>query len=317
MSGLRVINPGVRSTIQDSGRRGYRKHGLAAGGALDIHSYSWANKLLDNPANSACVEILLGGFEAEADADMIIAVAGAATSIRVNGNPADGWQTVQLHKGDTIAVDPARSGRITYLATPGGFDTATWFGSRSVVVREQIEGIKAIQKGYTLSPADTIAKYKPRRVPVRFHGNYSDRLTLRLMPAAQHSLFHRDDLLKLTTSTYQVSNQSDRMGFRLEGPALERVPPGIISEGIAMGSVQVPGDGKPIVLLNDCQTIGGYPKPGTIGALDAGRLAQRLPGQELEFCFADVADIQNERVVFHRFFSETRWHADGSNLIWL
>lgn len=316
MSGLRVINPGVRSTIQDCGRRGYRKHGLAAGGALDIHSYSWANKLLDNPANCACVEILLGGFEAEIETDMIIAVAGAATHIRVNGNPAGGWQTVPLHKGDTIAVDPARTGRITYLATPGGFDTTIWFDSRSVVVREGIEGIEAIQKGDILSPLGTIAQYTPRRVPMRFRGNYSDRLTLRLMPAAQHSLFHRDDLLKLTTSTYQVSNQSDRMGFRLEGPALARVPPGITSEGIAMGSVQVPGDGKPIVLLNDCQTIGGYPKPGAIGALDAGRLAQRLPGQSLEFCFVDIADIQNERVIFHRFFSETRWDTDGTSLRW-
>lgn len=316
MSGLRVINPGARSTIQDSGRRGYRRHGLSAGGALDIHSYSWANKLLDNPANSACVEILLGGFQAEAEIDMVIAVAGAATSIRVNGSPVDDWQTVQLHKGDTIAVDPAHSGRITYLATPGGFDTATWFGSRSVVVREQIEGIEAIQKGNILSPANTIAEYKPRQVPERFRGHYSDRLTLRLVPAAQYSLFHQDDLLRLTTSTYQISNQSDRMGFRLEGPALERVPQGIISEGIAVGSVQIPGDGKPIVLLNDCQTIGGYPKPGTIGALDAGKLAQRLPGQELEFCFADVADIQNERVIFHRFFSETYWHSDGTDLKW-
>lgn len=317
MSGLRVINPGARATVQDSGRRGYRRHGLSAGGALDIHSFSWANKLLDNPANCACVEILLGGFEAEAETDMVIAVAGAATSIRVNGNTADGWQTVQLHKGDTIAVDPARSGRITYLATPGGFDTPTWFGSRSVVVREQIEGIEAIQKEDILSPVHATARYQPRQVPERFRGHYSDRLTLRLVPAAQYSLFHQDDLLRLTTNTYRVSNQSDRMGFRLDGPALERAPEGIISEGIAVGSVQIPGDGKPIVLLNDCQTIGGYPKPGTLGALDAGELAQRLPGQELEFCFANLADIQNERVVFHRFFCETRWHTDGYSLSWI
>lgn len=316
MSGLRIINPGARSTVQDSGRRGYRRHGLSAGGALDIHSFSWANKLLDNPANSACVEILLGGFEAEAEADIVVAVAGAATSVRVNGSPRDGWQTVQLAKGDRFAVDPTRSGRITYLATPGGFDTATWFGSRSVVVREQIEGIEAIQKGDILSPAHATARYQPRQVPERFRGHYSGRLTLRLVPAAQYSLFHQEDLLRLTTSTYRVSNQSDRMGFRLEGPALERVPQGIISEGIAVGSVQIPGDGNPIVLLNDCQTIGGYPKPGTLGALDSGKLAQGLPGQALEFCFAHVADIQNERVVFHRFFSESRWHTDGYSLSW-
>ncbi|MEQ9547748.1 MAG: biotin-dependent carboxyltransferase family protein [Marinobacter sp.] len=316
MSGLRVINPGARATVQDSGRRGYRRHGLSAGGALDIHSFSWANKLLDNPANSACVELLLGGFEAEAETDMVVAVAGAATRVRVNGQPQNGWQTVQLSQGDRFAVDPTRSGRITYIATPGGFDTATWFGSRSVVVREQIEGIEAIQKGDILSPVHATSRYQPRRVPERFRGHYSDRMTLRLVPAAQYSQFNQDDLLRLTTSTYRVSNHSDRMGFRLEGPALERVPTGIISEGIAVGSVQVPGDGKPIVLLNDCQTIGGYPKPGTLGALDAGQLAQRLPGQELEICFANVADIQNERVVFHRFFSESCWHSDGYSLSW-
>lgn len=311
-----MVHPGARATVQDSGRRGYRKHGLAAGGALDIHSYSWANKLLDNPANSACVEILLGGFEAEAETDMVIAVAGAATNIRINDAPREGWQSIQLRKGDVIAIDPTRTGRVTYLATTGGFDTATWFGSHSVVVREQIEGIEPIAPGDLLAPAEHNTGFTPRRVPGRFQGNYSERLTLRLIPSAQYSLFRRDDLLRLTTSIYRVGNQSDRMGFRLEGPALERVPPGIISEGIPTGSVQIPGDGKPIVLLNDCQTIGGYPKPGTLGALDAGRLAQRLPGQELEFCFADVADIQNERVVFHRFFSKSRWHEDGMDLSW-
>lgn len=106
------------------------------------------------------------------------------------------------------------------------------------------------------------------------------------------------------------------MGFRLKGSPLTEVPPGIISEGIAMGAVQVPGDGQPIVLLNDGQTIGGYPKPGVIAALDCCKLAQRLPGQKNRFAFMDLADAQNERRLFNRYFEKALWKGLTSELEW-
>lgn len=316
MSGLRIVEAGPRTTLQDAGRQGCRRHGLAAGGAADRHAWRWANKLLDNPLDSACMELMLGGFEAVAAGVLQIAMTGADAPITINGERVDNWASHRLEKGDRLKVGYAASGRILYLGLRGGIDGPARFGSRSVVAREQIEGLRPLQAGDTLAPLLTGQTSPARRVPDKFHGRYTGDLTLRLIGGYQNSLFHRDDLLRLTTSPYRVSNQSDRMGFRLEDAPLGRVPEGILSEGIAVGSVQVPGDGNPIVLLNDCQTIGGYPKPGAIGLLDVGRLAQRQPGQTIRFVFDNVANIQGERMVFEQFFKEARWNSSGTDLHW-
>jgi allophanate hydrolase subunit 2 len=118
--GLWVTHPGISATIQDSGRSGYRQHGLAVGGALDLHAFNWANKLLANPPGSACLEIMLGDFRATAELNMTIAVTGAYAPITVNGTPTGKWQTLALKAGDELAINHAESGRILYLALPGG-----------------------------------------------------------------------------------------------------------------------------------------------------------------------------------------------------
>lgn len=314
--GLRVTRPGISATIQDSGRRGYRQHGLAVGGALDLHAFNWANKLLDNPPGSACLEIILGGFQATAERDMTVALTGADAEITVNGAQAGHWQTLTLKAGDRLAIGHSKSGRILYLALPGGIDSPKWFGSQSVVPREQIEGLETIKANTRLLARKPSNDAMQRQVPPRFRPDYQTELTLRLIPGYQIDQFRKHDLLRLTTSPYQLTQQSDRMGFRLGGPALTEVPPGIISEGIAVGAVQIPGDGQPIVLLNDCQTIGGYPKPGVIASLDCHRLAQRLPGQRIRFEFTDIADAQNERRLFNRYFSKARWKESQTDLSW-
>lgn len=142
-------------------------------------------------------------------------------------------------------------------------------------------------------------------------------VTLRLVPGYQYPQFQRTDILRLITSAYTLSEQSDRMGFRLQGPAMASPPPGIISEGIAQGAVQIPGDGLPIVLLNDGQTIGGYPKPGVVPSLDCSALAQQLPGASIRFALTDLATVQNERRLFERHYQQTRWRRNGRSLVWL
>lgn len=314
--GLWVTHAGVSSSVQDGGRRGYRKHGLAVGGALDLHAFNWANKLLDNPPGSACLEIMLGGFQATAETDMTIALTGAYAEVTVNGAQAGHWQTLNLKTGDELAIGHGKSGRILYLALPGGIDSPTWFGSQSVVPREQIEGLEPIMANTRLLARKPSAQTIHREVPAEFLPDYQTELTLRLIPGYQIDQFSKDDLLRLTTSVYELTQQSDRMGFRLKGPALHDVPAGIISEGIAVGAVQIPGDGQPIVLLNDCQTIGGYPKPGVLASLDCHKLAQRLPGQKIHFEFTDIADAQNERRLFNRYFWKTRWKELQTDLSW-
>jgi len=315
-AGLRIQSPGPRTTIQDTGRQGYRRHGLAAGGAADLHAFAWANKLLDNPFGAACAEIAMGGFKAISEGAVTIAVAGADCPITINGRLAAGWQTHRLRSGDELDIGYTRAGRFLYLAMAGGIGSPMRFGSRSVVVREQLDGSEPLHEDELLGPVNTEQPPMSRQVPERFRGCYRGPLTLRMIPGYQVASFTSEHLLNLTTLPYTVSDQSDRMGFRLDGKAMTEVPAGIVSEGIAIGAVQVPGDGLPIVLLNDCQTIGGYPKPGVIAALDCGRLAQRLPGETVRFDFADIADIQNERRLFHLHFDHAQWDRSGEALHW-
>lgn len=317
MSCLEVIRPGVRSTVQDAGRQGYRHHGLAGGGALDIRSYTWANKLMDNPRNAACLEIVLGGFHGVARGKLQIALTGAEAPVTVNGQPVPLWQILTLNEGDKLVIGHATRHRLIYLAVAGGLDAPVYFGSRSVVVREHITGLCSIKAGDRLRALQAGHPLPPRSVPASCRPAMQPGVTLRLVPGYQYPQFQRTDILRLITSAYTLSEQSDRMGFRLQGPAMASPPPGIISEGIAQGAVQIPGDGLPIVLLNDGQTIGGYPKPGVVPSLDCSALAQQLPGASIRFALTDLATVQNERRLFERHYQQTRWRRNGRSLAWL
>ncbi|MDX1755000.1 MAG: biotin-dependent carboxyltransferase family protein [Marinobacter sp.] len=312
---LKVISPGPRTTVQDAGRRHYQKHGLAQAGPADRVAFLWANKLLDNPLGAACLEITLGGLEVEALAGLTIALTGADAQPRVNGRPVSNWHTLHLSAGDRLSLTTASCGRYSYLAVGGGFRSPVLFGSQSVVVREQFDALQPLQAGDELAGSDR--GYSPDRVvPASAQPDYGLHLPLRLIAGYQYEQFSRADLTRLLTSDYRISAQSDRMGYKLEGAALQTPPPGIVSEGIALGSVQVPGDGVPIVLLQDRQTVGGYPKLGTVCAIDCYRLAQRQPGQTVRFELTDLATAQNERALLERQFRQTTWTPAGDELRW-
>lgn len=317
MTGLRVIAPGVKATVQDLGRTGIRHHGLARGGVLDLRSAAWANKLLDNTRNAACVEIVLGGFRAEALSACEVSVTGACAEVTVNDQSVDMWRSLQLAPGDELAIGHARHHRLIYLAVQGGFNTRKWFGSRSVVEREALEGSGPLQADDVL-PAGSgeLTGGTPHIAPPQAWQWLERPPILGLIPGYQHHQFQPADLQRLTTTEYQVSDQSDRMGYRLAGTPMAEPPPGIVSEGIAPGAVQVPGDGQPIALLADCQTIGGYPKPGVIPSLDCGLLAQQLPGARVRFEWSDVLSAQNQRRLFERHYHQTVWSEDGRSLHW-
>ncbi|SDW64391.1 5-oxoprolinase subunit C family protein [Marinobacter mobilis] len=315
MNLLRVITPGPLTTVQDSGRKGYQKHGLAQGGAADRHAFLWANKLFDNGPDQACLELAFGGFEAEALCELTIAVTGAAQEILVNGTRHPGWRTVQLKTGDRLKIPGFRYGRISYLAISGGVLSESFLGSRSIVVREQIEGLGAVAAGDVIKGAQATAA-PTRTVPEQFRRYYQSPVLCRVIPGYQYKDFSSADLNGLFRQKYRVSQRSDRMGFQLAGAPLTSPPPGITSEGIAMGAIQVPGDGNPIVLLNDRQTIGGYPKVGVVCSQDCNRLIQALPGNEVRFTLTNVETAQAEWQVFERFFQMSRWCASGDRLSW-
>jgi biotin-dependent carboxylase-like uncharacterized protein len=301
LANLHIIKAGWQSTIQDLGRQGYFRSGLSEGGALDEIAFRWANALLNNPANSACIEILMGDFEAEFELATSIAITGADLTCTINGKSIENWQSLKVKAGDRIRFNSPITGLRAYLAIAGGWQTPIQFGSRSTVLREKLGGIdgeklKIGQKlSYLANPDTPLQKLDSQLIP-----KYTDELTLKVLPSYQYDLFSETAKRRFFTSEYSVSQRIDRMGYRLEGPEVMADNQQLISEGIALGAIQVPPDGQPIVLLKDRQTIGGYPKLGCVASLDCSLLSQRAPGSEVKFELSDMPTVQIERRMFLR-----------------
>jgi len=281
---LRVVQPGILSLLQDSGRKGRHRLGLTSGGPLDGTAFAWCNRLLQNPAGATAVEISLGGLKLEAAVDTSICLAGAPMPLAIDGQPQPGWEVLPVREGQRIDVGFTERGCRAYLGVAGGFHILPAFGSSATVVREGVGGLD----GGPLRAGDTLpcsAGTRPRQfyLPEAHRPRYHNRATLRLVPGYQASSFSRLQKRRLLSHSYRVSGQCDRMGYRLEGLPIHCDLDGILSEGICMGAVQVPPDGQPIVLLNDRQTIGGYPKIGSALSLDCAQLAQLTPGGSVHF----------------------------------
>lgn len=287
MSQLIIINAGPLSLVQDMGRVRHQHLGLAQGGAADGYAFFWANYLLGNHANAAVIEITVGPFEARFDAETIISICGAEMDHTINGTPVSNWGTHRIAAGDVIKFNRAREGLRGYLAIKGGFQTPERFGSRSTVLREKLSGFhsQSLSRNdtVTFSPAHFSSNWINKSVPWHYVPDYSNDLELRVIPGYQYRAFSDTAINNFTSDRYRITPQSSRMGYRFEGIAIEWLKSNIISEGIAYGSVQIPPDGQPIILLNDRQTIGGYPKIGCVRRGDCYQLAQRKPGDYVVF----------------------------------
>lgn len=294
------------TSLQDLGRRGFQQLGLSAGGAADRHAFLWANHLLGNEANCAAIEMILGQFRARFVHASAISICGADAKVQINQRDVPLWQSLQVEAGDELSVSIPKSGLINYLAIQGGFQCAPLYGSHSMVLREgtgPFEG-KALTQGSHLNFAITTPR-SPRVMPAQYKPSYESRLRLRWMRGQQVQDFESDSLSALQGRPLRIGAQSNRMGYRLEGYALNRIKSdtSMESEGLPFGSIQVPPSGEPIVLLSDRQTLGGYPKIGCLAALDAYRLTQRRPGQEVFFEEADIDECEAELADFLGFFS--------------
>ncbi|RRJ83057.1 biotin-dependent carboxyltransferase family protein [Aestuariirhabdus litorea] len=284
MSALVVKQPGLLSLLQDSGRFGAHGVGLTCGGPLDPWAFRVANRLCGNSDGATALEVGFGGLVLESEGDGVIAVTGAELDLKINGQRASQWRSHRIAVGDRIELGYARTGTRAYLAIAGGFDVAPRFGSTATVVREGVGGLN----GGPLKPGDRLPFTVPHSVelwqlPQALRPRYGDAATLRVVLGYQQAAFSREQQLRFFQGEYRVTDRSDRMGFRLEGPAIASSLDGILSEGICHGAIQVPADGQPIVLMNDRQTIGGYPKLGSVIALDTARLAQLAPGAIVRF----------------------------------
>lgn len=296
-SGFKVIQPGIFSLIEDAGRFGQHGIGLTSGGPLDRDAFRWANRLCGDQQTAAAIEITVGGLVLESKVNTTIAVTGANSPLSINNQSRELWQSHQVKVGDRIELGFATSGSRGYLAVAGGFTIEPIFNSVATVPREALGGLhrdgSALQAGDFIPCAESLSGSQ-LRVPHRQRPDYADNNTLlRVVLGYQQQAFSRINKQLFFSSEYWVTESSDRMGFRLKGPAIKPTVDGILSEGICLGAIQVPADGQPIVLLNDRQTIGGYPKLGSVLSLDIGKLAQLLPGSKLRFEAISIEQAHN------------------------
>lgn len=284
MNGFIVKQPGLLTLIQDRGRFGAHNLGLTTGGVLDTQAYDWANRLLGNELNASCLEISFGGLSIKSNTDTAIVVTGANLPCKINDEAINQWQTYPIKAGDVLETGFVRNGLRAYLSVAGGFDIQPSFGSTSTVIREKIGGIHGdkLQAGDKLNCQPNSVRYHQKLRPEQ-QPQYSKQATLRVVLGYQQATFDHIQQWRFFNSDYQVSERCDRMGFRLEGEAIHSNLIGMLSEGICQGAIQIPADGQPIVLLNDRQTIGGYPKIGAVIATDIARLGQLTPGSTVRF----------------------------------
>ncbi|ATE76289.1 MULTISPECIES: biotin-dependent carboxyltransferase family protein [Pseudomonas] len=291
--------------LQDAGRFGVRHLGVTQGGGLDWRSMSWANWLLGNGLDASVIEITLGGFSVVAEDDCLLALAGADLGAQIDGQPLAPWRSFKLGKGQRLQFTQPLLGARAYLAAPGGFDAPKVLGSTATVVREELGGLdgmgRALAKGSSLKYS-TEAPLLVRELPREHVPDFNLDAPLDLVLGAQIGEFSGQSLFDAFNSAWTLDSRADRMGIRLLGTALQYQGKPMISEGIPLGAVQVPPDGQPIVLLNDRQTIGGYPRLGALTPLALARLAQCLPGAKVRLkpVVQDVA--HREQVEYLRRF---------------
>lgn len=296
---FKVIRGGFLSTIQDYGRLHYKAQGISQSGAADEHGFCWANYLLANDFNAAVLEIALGGVELQAQINTFISLTGADFGFKINQKSAPMWRSVAIKKGDILSCGNPKNGVRGYLAVKNGFDTDTFFASKSVNLREKI-GEKL--RNNTLLPCTPWVKLSQRITPQKYIPDYQQEIVLRLLPTYQFNDFSQQQRTLFFKQNYTISPSSDRVGCRLEGKPIGDKIRKMISEGISYGSVEITNDGLPIILLKDSPTIGGYAKIGTVFSLDLARLAQKPPASRLRFELMQIADAQTERCQFNQFF---------------
>jgi antagonist of KipI len=282
---MRILDPGPQTTVQDLGRFGQLRYGIPPSGPVDGFAFVLANRLVGNPDGAAALECTLVGPRFEVSAACAVAVTGADMPVTVNGREAPGWTTLVLRPGDTVKLGPARAGVRSYVAFSGGLDVPPVMGSRSTYLRGQLGGLegRALRKEDRLR---VVAAPPPRpwRVARRAVPDYTGEPAVRVVLGPQADRFTKAGIDALLGSAYAMLPQSDRMGARLSGERITHARGhDIFSDGIALGSIQVPGDGQPIVLLVDRQSTGGYTKVATVCSFDVGRVGQVRPGQSLRF----------------------------------
>jgi biotin-dependent carboxylase-like uncharacterized protein len=292
--GMKIIQAGPLTTLQDAGRFGYMAFGFSPSGAMDDFSFKLANLLAGNDEETAALEITMGGAVVFFDSPALIALTGADISPAVDGKPVPMNRALAVGAGSTLSSSFAAAGCRSYLAAAGGFAVTPVLGSRSTNLKAGIGGVM----GRKLQRDDYIPLGDPgfpRDITKRVYeppggsaaactgASPGEPVIVRIVPGPQEALFTPAGIRTFYSSVYTAARDSDRMGIRFEGPPVESGGTDIISDGIPAGAVQIPSSGQPLVLMRDRQTVGGYAKIGVAASADLRYLAQLVPGMPARF----------------------------------
>lgn len=301
MSGLRIVSAGFAPTLQDFGRPQVQHLGVPPSGALDPVALRIANALVGNPADTAAIELRVMGPTIEIEADSVrLALVGTGAAVEIVGDrkvEAPSYQSIRLTRGRRLRIGSLADTGVAYLAIEGGFALDPVYDSLSTYTRARIGGLdgRALRDGDVLPlRAGAVEERAERRCADRswFH----ESGPVRVMLGPQDDYFTAASVAAFFATEYRITREADRMGMRLDGPALAHARGhDIVSDGIATGAIQVPGNGRPIVLLADHQTTGGYPKLGTVISTDVPRLGRLRPGDALRFARVEVDEAEAVR----------------------
>lgn len=293
-----VVKGGWLTTVQDLGRYGHQHDGVSVSGAMDSFSTIVANRLVGNPDQAAVLELTLKGPELLFQQDTVVAITGADLSPTIDGHNAPTWECILIPRGSRLHFGLPRAGARAYLAIAGGFKALPVMGSRSTHWASETGGLR----GRPLKQGDVLVGGKSEplttqqigtTLPAPLCPRYERSVALRIILGPQGDFFLKKSITTLTGSSYIVSPQSNRMGYRLTGPKVS--PKGstpFISDGTATGALQIPPDGQPILLMADRQTTGGYPKIAVVVSADLPLAAQLAPGDRIRFVLCTVAHAQ-------------------------
>ena len=302
---LRIVNPGVLSTVQDKGRFGFMKAGVRTAGVMDSDSYDGANAILGNSSTAAVLEMTLMGITAVVEEEGNFVLTGADMKAALNGMPIERDKVIHAKPGQELSMGMAVNGCRSYLSMEGGIDVPIVMGSRSTDVKCGIGGYegRALLSGDVLCSGknhaaatksdDDLKKGIRRKKKRKSPAAYGTSAEVRVVEGPQADWFSQKERDQFFRENYTVAAESDRMGMRLKGRSVESLHGvDIVSDGIAFGSIQITKSGMPIVMMADHQTTGGYAKIGTVCSFDLPKLAQLRPGDQVSFKRITIEEAQ-------------------------
>ncbi|MDX1628546.1 MAG: biotin-dependent carboxyltransferase family protein [Fulvivirga sp.] len=285
---LHFVKPGLHTTVQDEGRLGYQHLGVPGSGPMDRKSASNANQLVGNPPDTPVLEITLMGPEIQFEGSVNIAIAGADLSPELNGQKISMNHVVEVKSGEILSFGRPRQGCRAYLAVAGEWKVKKWLKSASTatVQPEKFTPESIIKKGSTISivPVDFIEN----QIEINDQHEFTPLIKINVTPGPEFKLFSKNYTAHFFSHAHKITNDSNRMGYRLKSDFKNYEPMDeLISSGVMPGTIQVTSEGDPVVLMADAQTTGGYPRIAQVIPEDLDRLGQMKPGDELWFSMAN------------------------------